>query len=691
MEQRDPLVPKGGVLTVGLENSPSLPDVGVYWSLPLAHYKFYGPPKLSKRTLCGDTERLNLQEFLQVCLGSFLSKWKCGTGEILQSAKLALEICLYLSSRVPMLSEPTCWIKVLKDATSLLLDSRGVQQELQLRLVGLGKRRCALLLNQPPAYFGLSNPELFFAVLKNKSDKITFLRRFVSRLISQTRTYGRVVDISRLLIGHRRRVLERGNENRSIMVWTAAVLSSQTTMNREHDDDNPDETRVGDKCGTENSSPDGVGCKRKNYDENEETSVKYDEQLISSLVFICGTADDCALYGDPVIAREWQHASYSKTPTIEDIQWALQSDAICATRFLPFLGTEYSRNASFTSSHHSEASTKFILAMRCMATVWDVYSCLPGATISIQATSGSIISQALSTRISSYRRQINPTTWSNDDNGNHEISPVSHTLAYPLNREETFALIAYLESGGLEPNTTVLRSVMAMSSADSLFIAHHLLQDPEETVEKRCKRVKRIQGSIDAPGIAFLVSPKDPMVKEPDKANWNVINHARFTGQLEDCFKGTSLHLSFTDYKLPIDVGVYGSRDAEIFLLEAVVSVHDSIGKWVADLDVLSALDKMSYLFEPGLGSKRYCTHQSDSLVFNSTAVDSWDEFLDKPSTSFVFRARKNWIARLAAATISVQRSDRTVILPSEAKICWGCVGENYGVNDLEEGLAFIC
>ncbi|KAF2456673.1 hypothetical protein BDY21DRAFT_386143 [Lineolata rhizophorae] len=54
--QKDSLVPAEAILTVGLQNSPSHEDVGVYWSLPLAHYRSYGHPPISSRSLCGDTE-----------------------------------------------------------------------------------------------------------------------------------------------------------------------------------------------------------------------------------------------------------------------------------------------------------------------------------------------------------------------------------------------------------------------------------------------------------------------------------------------------------------------------------------------------------------------------------------------------------------------------------------------------------
>jgi hypothetical protein len=54
-----------------------------------------------------------------------------------------------------------------------------------------------------------------------------------------------------------------------------------------------------------------------------------------------------------------------------------------------------------------------------------------------------------------------------------------------------------------------------------------------------------------------------------------------------ECFTDTSLHLSFTEYELPVDTGTHGGRDHSAYYLESLVSVCDG-QDWIADLDVLS-------------------------------------------------------------------------------------------------------
>lgn len=118
--------------------------------------------------------------------------------------------------------------------------------------------------------------------------------------------------------------------------------------------------------------------------------------------------------------------------------------------------------------------------------------------------------------------------------------------------------------------------------------------------------------------------------------------------------------------------------DTEIYMLETIISVHDK-GAWVADIDVLGCLDNSS-LFRPVKGQKKGCVHSSmqreqpsedDSMM---VSVDCWDEFLDFPQDTAVIRAHRNWMARLALATISVSQGHLTVVLDSDW--CWKCALE---------------
>jgi len=108
-----------------------------------------------------------------------------------------------------------------------------------------------------------------------------------------------------------------------------------------------------------------------------------------------------------------------------------------------------------------------------------------------------------------------------------------------LNRGEVFTCIAMFEADMIPAE---LASVMAFSSGNSIYIASQLLEDPSE--RNNAHSVRRVVGNVGQAGIAFLVSPYQPRVRKVDDFSRNVINHFRFTGQAEDCFKGASCYLS---------------------------------------------------------------------------------------------------------------------------------------------------
>jgi len=56
-------------------------------------------------------------------------------------------------------------------------------------------------------------------------------------------------------------------------------------------------------------------------------------------------------------------------------------------------------------------------------------------------------------------------------------------------------------------------------------------------------------------------------------------------------------------------------------------------------------------------------------------SIDNWDGFLDLPlGNVLVVRAYQNWLARLAFTVMSVNKGQRTLILPED--ICWLCCKE---------------
>lgn len=247
------------------------------------------------------------------------------------------------------------------------------------------------------------------------------------------------------------------------------------------------------------------------------------------------------------------------------------------------------------------------------------------------------------------------------------------------------------ESGSFDLDPSSLKHVITIVSGNSVYIADQLLYDP--LYDDSPRRISRVAGSLGRPGIVLLVPPQRPMVRPSNEGVWQSISHNAFDGKLENSFRETTLHLGFTDWKLPIDIGKHGLRDAEIYFLEALVSVHDH-GEWVADLDILGCLRNRN--LSRLRASLETCINDSSELHRQSgeaetsgfISIDNWEELLEPPLESGVVRASGNWQARLAAAVLAVQRGHRVCVLANTP--CWKCClhprsAEEEEASDAEE------
>lgn len=85
----------------------------------------------------------------------------------------------------------------------------------------------------------------------------------------------------------------------------------------------------------------------------------------------------------------------------------------------------------------------------------------------------------------------------------------------------------------------------------------------------------------------MLAPPQARLLRPDDPGSWRVINHSNLDGNLENGFPETSLHLSFTEYEVPLSVPT-GAKDADVSIVEALIFTHDR-QSWVADLDIIAS------------------------------------------------------------------------------------------------------
>jgi hypothetical protein len=312
----------------------------------------------------------------------------------------------------------------------------------------------------------------------------------------------------------------------------------------------------------------------------------------------------------------------------------------------------------------------FFDSLKAVVAASKLYSEWPGATISAEIT----------------KRPLGRSHWTSclfNKTGEVEAS-INKQATY---RSCKFACIAMLESGAQDLHPDQLNHVMAMACGNSIYVAEALLQDPAESDRSDLPDfigIRRILGNLDRPGIVMLVPPQAPRIREPDLKSWKLVQQMAYDGDSKDSFQQTSLHLTFTEYEVPLAVAP-GAVDAEITMLEALISVHDR-RTWVADLDILGSLAHKSLLrllecqhhnHEKGKKTETYGKVLVKALGSQLRSIENWEEFLCckenlMDSEIGVVRTSSNWLSRLAAVTISGSRGYSTLLLPSES-ICASC------------------
>ena len=311
----------------------------------------------------------------------------------------------------------------------------------------------------------------------------------------------------------------------------------------------------------------------------------------------------------------------------------------------------------------------FVWSLHAIAIASRVYENLEGATISLKVVTYPLHHQFW---VPCKLKQVD--FWFQDP---HDAAlPVLRPFAPTMpNRSRTFACIASLESGTLNLEPSNLNLTFAMCSENSIFVSGRILSDPFDVVADY--DVRRIVGNIGHSGVCFLVAPQKPKIR-PLSNNFNVVNHATYDLKREDNFKGTSLHLSFTEWSIPMVTNGARTIDQDVRIVESVVSTWDR-GEWVADLDILCIDFERIRRFDTG-----ECpgTHK-ETAVYDYTSLDSWEELLDSPQTVGFFRAHGNWAARLAAVSIISQKGQgHSIGVCGPRNACLRCMENEYGATD---------
>ena len=146
-----------------------------------------------------------------------------------------------------------------------------------------------------------------------------------------------------------------------------------------------------------------------------------------------------------------------------------------------------------------------------------------------------------------------------------------------------FSCIALFDTGKIEIPPNYFENALAMVIDNSIYVTKVMITDPFVHYNLRTPLIRRIVGNIGKTGVSILVPPKRPLVRGLSDS-YKLVNHEMYNFKREDCFSGTSLHLNFTEWALPVGQPSSHTIDHDVWHVESVISVRDR-GEWLADLD----------------------------------------------------------------------------------------------------------
>ncbi|KAH8669737.1 hypothetical protein BGZ60DRAFT_528209 [Tricladium varicosporioides] len=716
LRMNDPTVMPGGVLTVGLQSSHTGDKGrrGIYWSLSLAHLRYYGLPVLKERELNSDTSRVGFDQFSHAVFGCLLGCWDVPQSGI----PLAIELFISMedslrrglvdspnhSDDISMpLNEPH-WFQMFAQTARQFHKAEKSGKDQILKLIKLGQRRsgsflpsqqpqtlsdtrAANIYGAPSKFLGLQHPPDFIRALKTDEDRIAYLRKIALRLPGvassdllirsrwqQTYSFMTAVpDRNPFTKGHTRwyphaSEHERVKAPKKTIRFKAPVQRVQTHSRKGSENKIPNSpifprnsrfSIVSDTSESEDDVspsqfPQDGGLPQIEGEICQESApgeISHDSQFFIRYNPHGRNYRYDFLMGDPALSALFIMRDAELSEV--DLDEVPLSDILEALQ-KDSLSLDRSRPSLVTMI---DESTTTPMRMLCEAKM--IYMELPEATVDI-----GVLDQPLM-----------ETKW------------VKHIIlsqeALGCGRAAALSCIAMFDTGRSDVDPDSLHDSFAMASGDSIYISEQLLCDPWEIMDGY--KFKRVLGNIGRTGVTMLIPPASPMIRPIDPGSWKVINNGTFNSQEEDHFTRTTLHLSFTEYYRPLDFTLRGEQDIRVGLLESIISVHDA-GRWVADVDILAAMSSLKLGRISG-GHESCLTDNPHAHKNEIISLENWDEVLDIPRGTSVIRAWGNPLGRLALASVLIQLYNndgaRTIgLCPPKDRMCIFCLSKAEKLKD---------
>lgn len=790
-------VQSSGLLTVGIthvQSSGSGAKEGIYWSMALSHYRYYGKALNAMGEI---DDRLTIDQLHLVAFGSLLSGWNVPRKDVQRAAKwvIALEGCL---SRTKKSLGCPPWLAILAKAARDVTDIDSPRRQEDLALVHFGQRRGTNLLRPRSQsclpWFGLRFSHIVDALAADtpRDCAVRYLRT-IAKAGNLQYDEALITCITDTASYKHMSVHQYFTANTSSLRVDTQIADIHDTPDLEDDfgsavSRDKGKAKTSDSWLRHNQELPGISTGSLSSHQSWYGIFAYPRSDIYRKGFAVHAARihqeepptesrlmggpnfmafdeyypleqpmdlDPLLFGSPGLVGDSlpQALQYDEGPY--DVVGGILVDCAASlhnglgwfpsspVRFQKFMGdpngtirlwlkvggadtecNEFARNVQSLRSGSSaelldiETSIRFLNEDGCLdpLLVWqyldgaDPYE--PDSAIEevlglmrtereqFAVTVKSLRSLEEATNI--YNRLDGATISSSIvERGLYDVKWATSSRSPCVTRSMVFSCIAMMETGRISLDAQNLEQVFALSSGNSLFVSTRLLADPYDEVAD--SSVTRIVGNVGRPGVNLLIPPAASPLTRSLSNSFRAVTYAPFNGEREDNFKGTTLHLSFTTHKFPLDYGVAGIVDHQVFFVESVISIHDS-GQWVGDLDTLEAFSISSEhrVRIPRRRHQNPCTHPEgmvNSTLDGITSLDTWEEVLDTNPGVNIIRAHKNWPARLAASVMLSKarnvgehsddadsedlgttvreddhRNKRYSILENGDNVCWVCL-----------------
>ncbi|KAF6815775.1 uncharacterized protein CMUS01_12383, partial [Colletotrichum musicola] len=622
---------------------------GVFWSLPLARLRYYSAPEVLERCIASTTSRITIEEFWIIALGAVVSGWKPFCPSVEKGFGLISKLSQYVNH--PQVT--TRWLKHLADAVQSLTSGTEMECLQARKLLRLGTDRCRDFLNDdrhPPLYlFGLCNYKTLLSLIPGVEEKVSILRDIGSTLGADPETL-----IIRYSLQDEQESQPWDSMRQDVVATVLPQVVSQPTYSS--DDGEPKHKRQRqEKIATHIRwifTVNNIGIPKEESWHQCNANCAHEARY----EFLLGDAEKMAIFAaEGADIKRPLRPAHSPDATVDEIEKFISSPHIDPNRLRDYL---------------SKINSQQNCSLEALGFATELYDSHHGATVSVEAALKPLYEASWAKEFSRVNSDLfsggsltnkSPSLWPEPGSG-QGFATHSKNMSFKFGKGDrlavSFACLAMMETGSFDIDPKLLCGVIALSHGNSIYVRSDINRDPYEQTADR--RICRVFGNLGRSEIAFLVPPPSLELERYDINSWHLVNHLPFDGQFEDKFQGTSLHLSFTGFELPVDVGPRGLRDTLVTLIESVVSANDG-PKHIGDLDINVPNRERLLTMAPDCNHNRLkAPGGGKSLI----SIDTWAEFWDPPETTGIFRATGNWQARLAATVASLQLGKRVALLP---------------------------